>query len=213
MWIGLRGQGMKIEDRGLRMEDRRSKAGRLCAILYPLASILVLHLTGCGPSKEPEEVWCETGTAPGQVVYPRAIAYAPKDDTFFIIDRVAHVQHLDRDGKYLGGWQMPRVAARQAGRRVGRAGRERLRPRHPLPPRDGLHARRRTPAAVGQGGHGAGAVHLPDRHRVRRQGPHLRQRVRRQRPHPGLRRRTASCSTSSANSATATASSPGRSRW
>jgi DNA-binding beta-propeller fold protein YncE len=48
-----------------------------------------------------------TGTAPGQVVYPRAITYNAIDDSFFIIDRVARVQHLDRDGKFLNGWQMP----------------------------------------------------------------------------------------------------------
>jgi sugar lactone lactonase YvrE len=112
MWIGLRGQGMKVEGRESRIEDRKRRGWPAPGgILHPLSSILVvslaLLLTGCGPSKEPEEVWCETGTAPGQVVYPRAIAYAPRDDSFFIIDRVAHVQHLDRDGKYLGGWQMP----------------------------------------------------------------------------------------------------------
>ncbi len=62
---------------------------------------------GCGDHGEPKAVWLETGTAPGQVVYPRAITYSPGDDTFFIIDRVAHIQHLDHNGKYLNGWQMP----------------------------------------------------------------------------------------------------------
>lgn len=62
---------------------------------------------GCSKSNEPDAIWCETGTAPGQVVYPRAITYDPQDDSFFIIDRVARIQHLDRDGKYLNGWQMP----------------------------------------------------------------------------------------------------------
>jgi ABC-type Fe3+ transport system permease subunit/sugar lactone lactonase YvrE len=109
LWIGVRGR--RIEDRRWRIENSQGGRPAPRAILYPLSSILTLLLvlctTGCGPSKEPEAVWCETGTAPGQVVYPRAIAYAPRDDSFFIIDRVAHVQHLDRKGNYLGGWQMP----------------------------------------------------------------------------------------------------------
>lgn len=48
-----------------------------------------------------------TGTAPGQTVYPRAIAYNRSDDTYFVIDRVARVQRLDAQGNHLNGWQMP----------------------------------------------------------------------------------------------------------
>jgi DNA-binding beta-propeller fold protein YncE/ABC-type Fe3+ transport system permease subunit len=62
---------------------------------------------GCKDGKKPEAIWLETGTAPGQVVYPRAIAYAPRDDSFYIIDRLARVQHLDSNGNSLGGWRMP----------------------------------------------------------------------------------------------------------
>ncbi len=49
----------------------------------------------------------ETGTGPNQVVYPRAIAYSPSDDSFFLVDRTAHVQHLDHDGHCLADWRMP----------------------------------------------------------------------------------------------------------
>jgi DNA-binding beta-propeller fold protein YncE len=99
MWAGKR--GWRIEDGG----SRRGVAPP--AILYLLSSLLVLTATGCGDSTAPDEVWGETGTAPGQVVYPRAIAYSPGDDTFFVIDRVARVQHLDRKGRPLNEWQMP----------------------------------------------------------------------------------------------------------
>jgi DNA-binding beta-propeller fold protein YncE len=87
----------------MRHADPPNTATRL-----PLLALLsAALLAGCSRSMEPDAIWCETGTAPGQVVYPRAISYSPKDDSFFIIDRVAHVQHLDRQGHYLAGWQMP----------------------------------------------------------------------------------------------------------
>lgn len=41
------------------------------------------------------------------MVYPRAIAYDRGGDSFFVIDRVAHVQRLDRNGHCLAEWQMP----------------------------------------------------------------------------------------------------------
>jgi DNA-binding beta-propeller fold protein YncE len=62
---------------------------------------------GCGNAAEPEAIWCDTGTGPGQVVYPRAIAYNKQDDTFVVIDRLARVQRLDRDGHFLNEWRMP----------------------------------------------------------------------------------------------------------
>lgn len=88
----------------------------LPTLLYPLSSIVVLFTAGCGDGSQPEAMWLETGTAPGQVVYPRGISYSPKDDTFYVVDRLARVQHLDREGKYLGGWQMPEY---QTGKPVG----------------------------------------------------------------------------------------------
>lgn len=70
----------------------------------PLAALLC---SACDESTVPDAVWLTTGRGPGECVYPRAIAYNRADDTFFICDRAAHVQHLSADGKYLSGWQMP----------------------------------------------------------------------------------------------------------
>ena len=86
--------------------------------LPPLLVIasLTLYLAGCGDPKQPKAVWCETGTGPCQVVYPRAITYSPGDDSFFIIDRMARVQHLDHSGKFIAEWLMPEW---QIGKTVG----------------------------------------------------------------------------------------------
>lgn len=79
-------------------------------LLFALLAGLALASTGCGDPKAPEAVWMSTGTAPGQVVYPRGICYSKGDDSFFVVDRVARIQHLDHDGNVLGGWQMPEWA-------------------------------------------------------------------------------------------------------
>ncbi len=88
-----------------------SRASRPChfatSFISPLILLSLLFILGCDPSKQPDAVWLETGNGPGQVVYPRAIAYAQTTDTFFLVDRAAHVQHLDRDGKCLNNWFMP----------------------------------------------------------------------------------------------------------
>src|SRR5438093_12971702 len=62
---------------------------------------------GCKRSELPEEIWCSTGNGPGQVVYPRGITYSPRDDSFFIVDRLARIQHLDRTGKPIAVWRTP----------------------------------------------------------------------------------------------------------
>jgi ABC-type Fe3+ transport system permease subunit len=80
-----------------------------------LFTFSIFHLVGCDKS-QPEAIWCETGTGPAQVVYPRAIAYSKADDTFFVIDRMARVQHLDRKGKCINEWRMPQW---QVGKPVG----------------------------------------------------------------------------------------------
>ena len=59
------------------------------------------------PPTNPTPSGATAGPGRGQVVYPRAIACDPVDDSFFIIDRLARVQHLDHDGKFLGEWRMP----------------------------------------------------------------------------------------------------------
>jgi len=78
--------------------------------------LLVVVVVGCDASREPDAVYMETGTGPGQVVYPRALTYKASDGTFFIVDRTAHVQHLDRHMKPLAEWYMPQS---QRGKPVG----------------------------------------------------------------------------------------------
>jgi len=67
----------------------------------------ILLLTGCGDGAKPQAIWCETGVGPGQVVYPRGIAYSKSDDSFFVVDRMARIQHLDHRGRMLNEWRMP----------------------------------------------------------------------------------------------------------
>ena len=72
------------------------------------AALLALAvLTGCDDGSTPDAVWCETGVDKEQLVYPRAITYSPQDQSFFVIDRMARVQHLDRNGKWINEWRMP----------------------------------------------------------------------------------------------------------
>jgi ABC-type Fe3+ transport system permease subunit len=72
-----------------------------------LLLLVTLSFIGCSRGNVPDEVWCETGTGPAQTVYPRAIAYSAADDTFFIVDRQARIQHLDRRGRFLNEWHTP----------------------------------------------------------------------------------------------------------
>jgi DNA-binding beta-propeller fold protein YncE len=95
------------------MKCRKEFLLHLCSSVFICGSIL---FCGCRKPGTPEAIWCETGTGPGQVVYPRGIVYKSADDTFFIVDRVARIQHLDHKGNYLGEWQMPQW---QLGKPVG----------------------------------------------------------------------------------------------
>ena len=94
---------------------QRVARGRAVALL--VVGLLLVVGSGCGrSSSEPSATWLDTGTGPGQVVYPRGLAYSPADDTIFVVDRMARVQHLDRDGKFLNAWDMP---DRRSGKPVG----------------------------------------------------------------------------------------------
>jgi DNA-binding beta-propeller fold protein YncE len=99
----------------------RTTAGAPSSFFWILTSgFWILAAAGCSDPAKPEAVWLSTGAGPGQVVYPRAITYSPKDDTFFVIDRLARVQHLDREGSYLGEWRMPEhVTGKPVGLSVG----------------------------------------------------------------------------------------------
>ena len=83
-----------------------------------VALTLPLAAAGCrrGPAAEPEAIWLDTGTGPAQTVYPRGLAYSRGDDTIFLVDRMARVQHLDRAGHFLNSWRMPE---HQSGKPVG----------------------------------------------------------------------------------------------
>jgi len=98
------------------MKDR--KLNRI--YLYLCSSVFIcgfiLCIPGCSKPGAPEAIWCETGTGEGQVVYPRGITYSAGDDTFFIVDRLARIQHLNKKGEYINGWQMPKW---QQGKPVG----------------------------------------------------------------------------------------------
>jgi DNA-binding beta-propeller fold protein YncE len=85
-------------------------------VIRNLVPLLLCVGTGCSKSSTPDQIWLDTGTGPCQVVYPRGIAYSPKDDTFFVVDRMARVQHLDHDGNFLNDWNMPE---RRNGKPVG----------------------------------------------------------------------------------------------
>jgi DNA-binding beta-propeller fold protein YncE len=78
--------------------------------VIPLIALWLFAPLACTRSATPQAIWCETGTGPGQVVYPRGIAYDKLDDTFFIVDRMARIQHLDHLGQFLNGWRMPEWA-------------------------------------------------------------------------------------------------------
>ncbi len=103
----------------VRRPKAEGRSGRRFARLFYFAlltSPFALSSSGCDSGKAPDAIWGETGRGPGQLVYPRAIAYDAADDSFFVVDRTARVQHFDRDGKFLNGWSMP---ANQLGKPVG----------------------------------------------------------------------------------------------
>jgi ABC-type Fe3+ transport system permease subunit/DNA-binding beta-propeller fold protein YncE len=114
--LGLVGVGLIMLGNGKwKMVNGKWTAARVRRLSIFLLPFSICHLVGCDQTK-PQAVWCETGTGPAQVVYPRAIAYKKQDDTFFVIDRMARVQHLSTKGECLNEWRMPQW---QVGKPVG----------------------------------------------------------------------------------------------
>jgi DNA-binding beta-propeller fold protein YncE len=72
--------------------------------------LLALVFVGCSRGGKPDAVWLETGAGEGQVVYPRGICYSKVDDSYYVVDRLARIQHLDHEGKFVAGWRMPEMA-------------------------------------------------------------------------------------------------------
>lgn len=75
--------------------------------IWLLASGFSLLSSSCSRSPAPDDVYLDTGVGPSQVVYPRGIAHSESDDTFFVVDRRARVQHVDNKGQFLNDWMMP----------------------------------------------------------------------------------------------------------
>jgi DNA-binding beta-propeller fold protein YncE/ABC-type glycerol-3-phosphate transport system permease component len=103
---GLVFLGARITRAGLKRTITASSPpiamGGLCALLA--------LCSGCGDPNAPDAIWLRTGAGPGQTVYPRCIDYSTRDDTFFVVDRLARVQQIDHDGNPLGEWTMPDAA-------------------------------------------------------------------------------------------------------
>lgn len=105
----------RISDFGFRISDcRGSRFIPHSAIRNPqsvlacaLVACVLPMLAGCDEFPKPDRILLDTGTGPGQVIYPRAMDYAPKTNSLFVVDRLARVQHLDRNGTCLSEWQMP----------------------------------------------------------------------------------------------------------
>jgi len=63
--------------------------------------------SGCRLSDQPEIIWGQRGTQPGDLVRPRAIAI-DGHDRLYIVDFTARIQLFDRDGRFLDRcWTTP----------------------------------------------------------------------------------------------------------
>jgi ABC-type Fe3+ transport system permease subunit/DNA-binding beta-propeller fold protein YncE len=104
VWMGR----WRMKEPEARSQKPEGKRCRSLSSFWLLASgFWLLSASSCSPAPSPDAIWLETGVGPAQVVYPRGIAYAPADDTFFIVDRRARVQHIDAAGQFLNDWMMP----------------------------------------------------------------------------------------------------------
>jgi ABC-type Fe3+ transport system permease subunit len=99
---------------GVTVSQRRGALGALKPRTYMrgygarnvLLLAVALLLVGCSKGEKPDAVWLETGAGEGQVVYPRAISYSKADDSYWVVDRLARIQHIDHNGKFIGGWRL-----------------------------------------------------------------------------------------------------------
>jgi DNA-binding beta-propeller fold protein YncE len=82
-----------------------------------LSLLLLLQPTGgCGKPDEPEAIWDSSDSRIHPLVYPRGIAYSPAADEFFVVDRMARIQRISGDGRFICEWRMPE---QQQGKPVG----------------------------------------------------------------------------------------------
>ena len=88
---------------------------KLLPLLWLGLILSILALAGCRRSEKPEAVWDGSDGRIRPLVYPRGIAYAPAADQYFVVDRLAQIQRISGDGRFLNQWQMP---AQQNGRPV-----------------------------------------------------------------------------------------------
>jgi DNA-binding beta-propeller fold protein YncE len=81
---------------------------RVFRVGHALAVFAALFLAGCGgPRAEPEIVYGQRGTQPGDLVRPRAVTI-DSQDRVYVVDVTARIQVFDRDGTFLGlCWQTP----------------------------------------------------------------------------------------------------------
>ncbi|HEV3115857.1 MAG TPA: NHL repeat-containing protein [Gemmataceae bacterium] len=85
---------------------RCCSAGRSSWWCIPLVLALLIA-GGCGPHDEPELVFGQRGTQPGDMVRPRAAAIDAQD-RIYVVDFTARIQVFDRDGQFLNiGWTTP----------------------------------------------------------------------------------------------------------
>ncbi len=107
--VMLGAMGIRMHGKWKMEKGKWSRIARRMTI-YHLPFTLCLALVSCRDHAKPQAIWCGTGVGPAQVVYPRGIAYSAADESFFIVDREARIQHLDRAGKCLGEWRTPQWA-------------------------------------------------------------------------------------------------------
>lgn len=99
VWLQVRREG----------KGKKENGKRLRLATFFLLPFSVFLFSGCDKS-QPKAIWCETGTGPAQLVYPRGIAYKKQDNSFFVVDRMARIQHLTAKGEFLNEWRMPKWA-------------------------------------------------------------------------------------------------------